>query len=244
MNIIQPEVVEWMDLLDPTIFERADNLHCSPEVPYLISSQEQIRSPRRILWEDFEELYPFESSQGARPAPWCCIHCPSPMNYEVIERSKNHPSVILWNTERCSDCNTKKSRDQRATRAFEWLQMWAAVWDEIPKLLTISPISEKSPEPFSEESISKIREKQLKDFQRMRESQAWPQKSCGIWVFEATSYAPGDVVWCKKTGKELRRAEAFEFHGHIHAAIISPYIDREPILDYYENRIGYRCSGS
>jgi hypothetical protein len=124
-------------------------------------------------------------------------------------------------------------------RAFRWLQKICYEKKNLPKFLTITKTLRTSDTPFTEEMIEEDRKTMMKEFKLTRKTKAWPKKYAGIWVYEAKVRAPGDEIyerWPDENGnkKLLRIATNFELHGHIHAAVSTRWIHREPLLERHE----------
>ncbi len=175
-----------------------------------------------------------------------CIDCPQPISTgaHYCQCCSNQTYVV--STKRCSSCNTRFMRWKRVKRAFKWLAQECERLDVQPKFLTITKTLRTSPTPFTEEMINKDRQIMLKEFRMTRKTQAWPTEYSGIWVYEAKVRAPGDEIrerWPDDDGNHpvIRTATEFELHGHIHCALATKWIDREPLLERHE---GVHVKGS
>ncbi len=154
---------------------------------------------------------------------------------------------MAYRVKRCSPCNIKYKRWQRVRRAFNWLADICKDKKCRPKFLTITKTLRTQPHPFTEEEIEKDRMKMCKEFRMTRKTKAWPNKYAGIWVYEAKVRAPGDEIkarWPDKDGNHpvIRIAKNFELHGHIHAALATRFIKKEPLLERHEG-IHIKASG-
>lgn len=245
---IQPEVVELPPWVKAARSSMADNVHCSGKLSTHISSQEE--NPRfSILEEEWVE-------DGFRPKHWLRIVRDNFHGAEFIFEQESftcrscNEQVKAGNyvcrccgdfqlkisTDRCQSCNIKYKRWQRVRRAFKWLHEECENRSVIPKFLTITEPLRTSPTPFTKEMINEDRVKMMKQFRMTRKSSAWPRNYAGIWVYEAKVRAPGTEIrarWPDENGDHpiIRVAESFELHGHIHCALATNWLDREPLLE-------------
>lgn len=169
-----------------------------------------------------------------------CIHCPNAVQTGHYECECCNNFSFVMKTTRCSSCNTRYMRWKRVRKAFKWLSKICEDKKCRPKFLTITKTLRVKSSPFTEEEIEKDRMTMYKEFRMTRKTNAWPNRYAGIWVYEAKVRAPGDEVYTRwpdpKTGKRklLRIAENFELHGHIHAALATRFIKRDPLLERHE----------
>ena len=246
-NTIQPKVVEPQ--LVPKWAQVGAELACG-KLPTHISSQE---SPR---WRTLSETW---IDDGKRPKYWIresenmmngsifqleqesftCVTCPEPVatGHYVCQCCSNYGLAV--STIRCSPCNTRYMRWKRVRKAFKWLAKICEDKKCRPKFLTITKTLRTSPTPFTEEMIEADRQKMMREFRMTRKSKAWPNRYAGIWVYEAKVRAPGDIVqarWKDENGNRevLRTATEFELHGHIHCALATRYLQRDPLLERHE----------
>ncbi len=229
-STIQPVVVESPNM--PNWAQIGAELACG-KLPTHISSQE---SPKR-----------FEARIGLKKSVFTCDECPQRYCELFKHAEETHLSFYVYKIERCSPCNIKYKRWQRVRRAFKWLGEICKDKKCRPKFLTITKTLRTQAHPFTEEEIEKDRMKMCKEFRMTRKSKAWPNKYAGIWVYEAKVRAPGDEIrarWPDSDGNHpvIRIAENFELHGHIHAALATRYIKREPLLERHEG-IHVKASG-
>lgn len=223
---IQPEVVELPPWVKAANSAMADNVCSRGKLSTHISSQVG-SSPKTAL----------------QKAPFTCSECPQPLREYVdwgdVPTGKTESwrySFYVYTVERCSPCNIKYKRWQRVRRAFQWLSEECEKRSVTPKFLTITEPLRTSPTPFTEEMINEDRMKMCKQFRMTRKSSAWPRNYAGIWVYEAKVRAPGDEIrarWPDENGNHpvIRVAESFELHGHIHCALATNWLDREPLLE-------------
>lgn len=177
-----------------------------------------------------------------------CVNCPEPITtgHYNCQCCGNYGLAI--STKRCTSCNTRYMRWKRVRKAFKWLAKICKDKKCRPKFLTITKTLRTQAIPFTEEQIEKDRMTMYKEFRLTRKTNAWPNRYAGIWVYEAKVRAPGDEIYSRwpdpETGKRklLRIAENFELHGHIHAALATRYIKREPLLERHEG-IHIKASG-
>lgn len=193
-------------------------------------------------------------------APFTCNECPSKWMEKVhwgeipeFDANGKRPKAnwrytfMLYKVKRCSPCNIKYKRWQRVRRAFKWLGDICKDKKCRPKFLTITKTLRTSSSPFTKEMIEADRATMCKEFRMTRKSKAWPNKYAGIWVYEAKVRAPGDEIkarWPDENGHHpvIRVAKQFELHGHIHAALATRYIRREPLLERHEG-VHVKASG-
>lgn len=220
---IQPEVVELPPWVKAARSAMADNVCSSGKLSTHISSQVAVEK--------------FEDRIGLKKSVFTCPDCPQ-RYCELFEDNIGVKSLsfYVYRVERCSPCNIKYKRWQRVRRAFQWLSEECENRSVIPKFLTITEPLRTSPTPFTEEQINEDRMKMCKDFRNTRKSSAWPRNYAGIWVYEAKVRAPGDEIqarWPDEDGNHpvIRVAESFELHGHIHCALATNWLDREPLLE-------------
>lgn len=256
---IQPKVEELPPWVSAAKSAMADNVHYGGKLTTHISSQES-ESRFTILEEDLVR-------DGMRPPHWIrrvrnpmngtefiyeqesftCTECPEPVRTGHYECQCCGNYRLTISTKRCSPCNTKYKRWQRVKRAFKWLSQECEDRNVRPKFLTITKKLRTSPDPFTEEIIEADRQVMLKEFRMTRKSTAWPRNYAGIWVYEAKVRSPGDEIydrWPDENGerKLLRVATDFELHGHIHCALATKWLEREPLLDRHEG-IHVKASG-
>lgn len=245
---IQPEVEELPPWVSAAKSAMADNVHSRGKLSTHISSQEE-NQRFTILAEEWVE-------DGIRPKHWIrrvqnefngtefvfeqetftCSRCPEQVkagNY-TCHCCGNYQLKI--STSRCQSCNIKYKRWQRVRRAFKWLAQECEDRKVRPKFLTITEPLRTQAMPFTEEEIEQDRMKMLKQFRMTRKSSAWPRNYAGIWVYEAKVRAPGDEIrarWPDEHGNHpvIRTAEQFELHGHIHCALATKWLERDPLLE-------------
>ena len=138
-------------------------------------------------------------------------------------------------------------RWKRVRKAFRWLSDLCVAKGHRPKFLTITKTLRTSDVPFTEKMIENDRYEMLKEFRMTRKSSAWPNKYGGIWVYEAKIRHPGEEIkerWPDENGvrKVLRTAKNYELHGHIHCALATKYLNREPLLERHEG-VHVKASG-
>lgn len=234
---IQPKVEELPPWVSAAKSAMADNVHSRGKLSTHISSQEE--APQEL---------PFEERVGLKKSVFTCPDCPQ--RYCELFEDENEVKILsfyVYNVKRCSPCNIKYKRWQRVRRAFKWLAQECQDRNVRPKFLTITEPLRTSPTPFTEEEIKEDRMKMCKQFRMTRKSSAWPRNYQGIWVYEAKVRAPGDEIrarWPDENGDHpvLRIATEFELHGHIHCALATKWIDREPLLERHSG-IHVKASG-
>ena len=231
---IQPKVEELPPWVSAAKSAMADNVHYGGKLSTHISSQ--------------EEQVPFEERVGLKKSVFTCPDCPQ--RYCELFEDENEDKILsfyVYNVERCSPCNIKYKRWQRVRRAFKWLAQECQDRNVRPKFLTITEPLRTSPVPFTEEQIKEDRMRMCKEFRMTRKSSAWPRNYQGIWVYEAKVRAPGDEIrarWPDENGNHpvLRIASEFELHGHIHCALATKWLEREPLLERHSG-IHVKASG-
>ncbi len=232
MNIIQPEVTIQPEVVESPPWVKAaksamaDNVCSRGKLSTHISSQ--VAETSKL---------PFEERIGLKKSVFSCKKCPQ-RYVELFEQSDGSKSLTFYvhRVKRCSPCNIKYKRWQRVRRAFRWLSEECEERSVKPKFLTLTEPLRTSPTPFTEEQINEDRMKMCKQFRMTRKSSAWPRNYAGIWVYEAKVRAPGDEIrarWPDEDGKHpvIRIADSFELHGHIHVALATKWLEREPLLE-------------
>ncbi len=239
MKIIQPEVTIQQEVVESNLVPKWAQVgeEYSGKLSTHISSQES--AP--------EEPSIFEEKIGLKKSVFTCKECPQ-RYVELFGDGKDQSlTFFVYRVERCSPCNIKYKRWQRVRRAFKWLGDLCEEHKYRPKFLTITKTLRTSPTPFTEEMIEADRATMCKEFRMTRKSSAWPNKYGGIWVYEAKVRSPGDEIksrWPDENGNHpvLRIATNFELHGHIHCALATRYLQREPLLERHEG-IHVKASG-
>ena len=247
-NTLQPRVVE--PPLVPKWAQVGAESACG-KLPTHISSQEH-----HELWHIIQEDW---IDDKTRPKYWVrkienrfkgtqfivdqesftCVNCPEPTTTGRYSCICCGNAELAISTVRCQPCNMRYMRWKRVRKAFKWLSQLCVDHKCRPKFLTITKTLRTSPTPFTEEMIEKDREKMMKEFRLTRKTLAWPNKYAGIWVYEAKVRAPGDEIkarWKDEDGNRpvLRIATEFELHGHIHCALATRYLKRDPLLERHE----------
>jgi hypothetical protein len=231
---IQPKVEVLPPWVSAAKSAMADNVRSRGKLSTHISSQ--------------EEQVPFEERVGLKKSVFTCEDCPQ--RYCELFEDENEVKILsfyVYNVKRCSPCNIKYKRWQRVRRAFKWLAQECQDRNVRPKFLTITEPLRTSPVPFTEEQIKTDRMRMCKEFRMTRKSSAWPRNYQGIWVYEAKVRAPGDEIrarWPDEDGNHpvLRVATEFELHGHIHCALATKWLEREPLLERHSG-VHVKASG-
>lgn len=235
-----------LEVVEPAWVVAASN--ALGKVPTHISSQEVLRV-LRTEWIESEKRPKFwirtiqNMMTGAvfnlPQEVFTCDACPEPVNTgsHYCQCCGDHAMTV--STIRCSPCNTRYKRWQRVKRAFRWLGQECKDRKVNPKFLTITKKLRTSAIPFTKEMIDKDRQIMLKEFRMTRKTQAWPEEYAGIWVYEAKVRAPGDEIrerWPDENGHHpvIRTATEFELHGHIHCALATKWLERNPLLERHE----------
>ncbi len=192
---------------------------------------------------------PLKRGRCRTHAGFTCINCPRPKHtrsyWDRLYRKFNkYVRTVKTShyTERCPECNRKKSRHKRANKAFDKIQ--SKVLDG-PGLktwfITLTKPNIVGVEIMSPSIMGADKDLWIEDFHRFRRRKIWKETfSGGYWFYEVTTHSPGDKVF-SKDGKYIRTVQENELNGHLHiVANGDRWIDMKGIAKAWDGRVDFK----